>query len=80
MDKTNSVVTVLKKLGYTRRGLPNSLLTMHLCFLGQLHGLQRHSVVTVRKSKLKRATKKHTLKHYFGHPCRVFSEACNELC
>ena len=80
MDKTNSVVTVLKKLGYTRRGLPNSLLTMHLCFLGQLHGLQSDSVGRVRKSKLKRATKKHMLKHYFGHPCRVFSEACDELC
>ena len=69
----NTVVTVLKKLGYSRRGLPTSHATMHLCFIGQLHALDiRH----VRKRTLKRATRKHAHEHYFGHPAKVFADAC----
>ena len=71
--QSNTVVTVLKKLGYSRRGLPTSQATMHLCFIGQLHALD---IRRVRKCTLKRATQKHAHKHYFGHPAKVFADAC----
>ena len=70
---STTVVTVLKKLGYTQRGVPMSLATMHLCFVGQLHALD---IRRVRKCTLKRATQKHAHKHYFGHPAKVFADAC----
>ena len=50
--------------------------TMHLCFIGQLHALGRDAVRRVRKCTLKRATQKHAHKHYFGHPAKVFADAC----
>ena len=73
----NTVVTVLRKLGYHRRGLPTSQATMHLCFIGQLHAIDRDTVRHVRKCTLKRATQKHAYKQYFGHPAKVFSDACD---
>ena len=73
----DTVVTVLRKLGYHRRGLPTSQATMHLCFIGQLHAIDRHTVRRVRKCTLKRATQKHSHKQYFGHPAKVFSDACH---
>ena len=70
---STTVVTVLKKLGYTKMGLPTSQATMHLCFIGYLHALD---VRRVRKRTLKRATQKHKHSQYFGHPAKVFADAC----
>ena len=74
--KSNSVVTVLDKLGYHKRRLPTSLSTMHLCFMGQLLKLDKDAVRRVRKCTLKRATEKHANKQYSGHPAKVFTDAC----
>ena len=73
---STTVVTVLKKLGYTQRGFPMSLATMHLCFIGQLHALDGDAALQVRKAILQRATQKHTQNQYFGHPAKVFADAC----
>lgn len=73
---SNTVVTVLKRLGYTSQGLPASLATMHLCFIGQLHTLKFDVARRVRKTMLKRATRKHRLGTYCGHPLRVWGDAC----
>ena len=70
---STTVVTVLKKLGYTKMGLPTSQATMHLCFIGYLHALD---VRRVRKCTLKRATQTHKHSQYFGHPAKVFVDAC----
>ena len=74
--QSKTVVTVLRKLGYTERGLPTTHATMHLCFIGQLHALDSDAFRRVRKCTLKRATQKHKNKHYFGHPAKVFADAC----
>ena len=73
--RTNTVVTAMKRLGYTRRGLDPSLLTMHLCFLGQLHALRPDDIYRVRKSTLKKATRSHMNGHWHGHPHRIWSDA-----
>ena len=57
--QTETVVTVLKKLGYTSRGLPVSLATMHLCYLGQMNRLDVDDMRQVKKHILKKATRKH---------------------
>ena len=73
--RTNTVVTVMKRLGYTRRGLDPSRLTMHLCFLGQLHALRPDDIHRVRKSTLKKATRSQMNGHWHGHPHRIWSDA-----
>ena len=78
---TNSktVVTVLNKIGYTRRDLPISLVTMHLCFAGQLG---QHTASTLRKlgqHHLRSATREHQQGGYFGHPAKVFAAACDAM-
>ena len=72
----DSVVTVLRKLGYLRRGLPASHATMHLCFLGQLHALEIGSKISAVVTALAQCTRQHMNGKYCGHPHRVFSDAC----
>ena len=74
--RTETVVTVLKRIGYVSRGLPPSLSTMHLCFLGQLHALRPDDVRRVRKAALKKATLKHKRGRWCGHPQPVWADAC----
>ena len=71
----NTVVTVLKKLGYHRRGIAVSLATMHLCFIGQLNALSADRARELDTETLRAATRRHMNGHYFGHPARVFVEA-----
>ena len=73
---TETVVTVMKRLGYTSRELPASLLTMHLCFLGQLHMLDPGSMRRVDECKLETATRKHANRKICGHPHKVWADAC----
>ena len=73
-----TVVTIMQRLGYTRRGLDPSQLTMHLCFLGQLHSIPPDSVRRVSKSALKKASAAHRNGHWQGHPHRIWSDACGQ--
>ena len=75
---TMTVVTIMQRLGYTRRGLDPSQLTMHLCFLGQLHRIPPDIVRQVSKSALKKAAAAHRNGHCQGHPQRIWSDACGQ--
>jgi len=75
--EADTVVTVLKKLGYTSRGLPASLATMHMCFLGQLHRLDDDHMRRVNKHVLKKATRERAEGMYCGHPQHVWADACH---
>lgn len=73
------VASVMKKTGYSKRGLPASQLTMHLCFAGMLHTIDVKDMRKVQKKHLKSATAAHKKRHYHGHPVRVFRDACRAL-
>ena len=77
---TKTVVTVLRRFGYLRRGLPISHATMHLCFLGQLHALEIVSNKTAVVTALAKCTQQHMRGKYVGHPHLVFSDACKRAC
>ena len=76
---TKTVVTVLDKIGYTRRKLPINLVTMHLCFAGQLGQHTARTLHELGQRQLRSATLKHQLGGYFGHPARVFATACSSM-
>ena len=73
-----TVVTIMQRLGYTRRGLDPSQLTMHLCFLGQLHSIQPDGVRRVSKSALKKAAAARRNGYWQGRPQRICSDACGQ--
>ena len=73
---SNSVVTVLRKLGYTGRGLDLMCASMHLCFAGQLRALPLEQIKRASALKLRRATRDHMNGAFFGHPFRVFADVC----
>ena len=77
--RTKTVVTVLRKWGYTAQGLDPSCATMHLCFAGQLFALSPGRVTALGSRELLSATRDHMHGRYFGHPARVFADACGRL-
>ena len=73
---TKSVVAILKKIGYVRRGLPINLATMHLCFAGQLGHFTAEKISCIGQQQLQMVTRMHKNGDYFGHPAKVFATAC----
>ena len=76
---TNTVVTVLRKWGYTAREFDPAHATMHMCFAGQMRALSATRVTRLGSRELRTATRAHMCGRYFGHPARVFADACARL-